>query len=132
MHQHNILKSDETLTRFLRLCTEMCVDLCYRALQEPTSNTTLSRQRCFHTLDAYVRLIALMVKHSGEAQYTIKMNLVNKVTHSTPNGVEKQFNSFEFLGAKYTRSCTYYRSLRDSSSRIPSVALSPDHHNVIS
>lgn len=58
----------------------MCVDLCYRALSEPSSSPTLVRAKCFHTLDAYVRLITLLVKHSGETQNTItKVNLLNKV-----------------------------------------------------
>ncbi|PVD20962.1 hypothetical protein C0Q70_19125, partial [Pomacea canaliculata] len=80
MHQQSILKTDELITRFFRLCTEMCVDLCYRALSEQTHNPTLVRAKCFHTLDAYVRLIALLVKHSGDTANTItKINLLNKV-----------------------------------------------------
>ena len=58
----------------------MCVDLCYRALSEQNNSPTLVRAKCFHTLDAYVRLITLLVKHSGETQNTItKVNLLNKV-----------------------------------------------------
>jgi len=35
--------------------------------------------KCFHTLGAYVRLITLLVKHSGETQNTAtKVNLLNK------------------------------------------------------
>ena len=43
---------DSLITRFFRLCTEMCVDLCYRALGEQTHSPTLIRAKCFHTLDA--------------------------------------------------------------------------------
>ena len=44
------------------------------------TSPTLVRAKCFHTLDAYVRLITLLVKHSGETQNTItKVNLLNKV-----------------------------------------------------
>lgn len=90
MHQHGILKTDDLITRFFRLCTEMCVDLCYRALNEqhlnPAANPTLTRAKCFHTLDAFVRLIALLVKHSGDASNTVtKINLLNKVVHVTRN-----------------------------------------------
>uniref|UniRef100_A0A4W6DFA4 CCR4-NOT transcription complex subunit 1 n=1 Tax=Lates calcarifer TaxID=8187 RepID=A0A4W6DFA4_LATCA len=36
--------------------------------------------KCYHNLDAFVRLIALLVKHSGEATNTVtKINLLNKV-----------------------------------------------------
>jgi CCR4-NOT transcription complex subunit 1 len=83
MHQQGILKTDDLITRFFRLCTEMCVDLCYRALGEQThshSPLTLVRAKCFHTLDAFVRLIALLVKHSGDNNNTVtKINLLNKV-----------------------------------------------------
>ena len=81
MHQHGILKTDDLITRFFRLCTEMCVDLCYRALSEQNNYTpTIVRAKCFHTLDAFVRLIALLVKHSGDSNNTItKINLLNKV-----------------------------------------------------
>ncbi len=106
MNQHGILKTDDLITRFFRMSTQMCVDLCYRALAEqviyqqdiePTgtyyvanfcllclsfqaTSPTLVRAKCFHTLDAYVRLITLLVKHSGETQNTItKVNLLNKV-----------------------------------------------------
>ena len=41
---------------------------CYhvrRALSEQNNAPSLVRAKCFHTLDAFVRLIALLVKHSG-------------------------------------------------------------------
>lgn len=82
MHQQGILKTDDLITRFFRLCTEMCVDLCYRALGEQTHSPTLIRAKCFHTLDAFVRLIALLVKHSGDNANTVtKINLLNKVEY---------------------------------------------------
>ena len=56
---------DFSLFRFFRMSTQMCVDLCYRALADNTA-ISLVRAKCFHTLDAFVRLIALLVKHSGK------------------------------------------------------------------
>ena len=80
MNQHGILKTDDLITRFFRMSTQMCVDLCYRALAEQNNSPTLVRAKCFHTLDAYVRLITLLVKHSGESANTVtKVNLLNKV-----------------------------------------------------
>ncbi|BFZ13285.1 hypothetical protein BsWGS_16323 [Bradybaena similaris] len=79
MHTQGILKTDDLITRFFRLCTEMCVDLCYRALGEPGQSTTMIRAKCFYTLDAFVRLIALLVKHSGDTNTVTKINLLNKV-----------------------------------------------------
>jgi len=80
MNMHGLLKTDDLITRFFRMSTQMCVDLCYRALAEQNSSPPLVRAKCFHTLDAFVRLIALLVKHSGDQQNTItKVNLLNKV-----------------------------------------------------
>merc|ERR1712107_770334 len=76
MNMHGLLKTDDLITRFFRMSTQMCVDLCYRALAEQNSNQTLVRAKCFHTLDAFVRLIALLVKHSGDQQ-----NTITKVEH---------------------------------------------------
>jgi len=80
MNMHGLLKTDDLITRFFRMSTQMCVDLCYRALSEQNNAPSLVRAKCFHTLDAFVRLIALLVKHSGDQQNTItKVNLLNKV-----------------------------------------------------
>merc|ERR1719266_2820145 len=80
MNLHGLLKTDDLITRFFRMSTQMCVDLCYRALAEQNNQPTLVRAKCFHTLDAFVRLITLLVKHSGDQQNTItKVNLLNKV-----------------------------------------------------
>ncbi|KAK8770607.1 hypothetical protein V5799_012928 [Amblyomma americanum] len=81
MNVQGILKTDDLITRFFRLSTEMCVEHCYRALMEQTpSNATIVRSKCFNSLDAYMRLIALLVKLSGDASNpTTKVNLLNKV-----------------------------------------------------
>uniref|UniRef100_A0A8C8TLQ4 CCR4-NOT transcription complex subunit 1 n=1 Tax=Peromyscus maniculatus bairdii TaxID=230844 RepID=A0A8C8TLQ4_PERMB len=84
MHQQGILKTDDLITRFFHLCTEMCVEISYRAQAEqqhnPAANPTMIRAKCYHNLDVFVRLIALLVKHSGEATNTVtKINLLNKV-----------------------------------------------------
>lgn len=62
----------------------MCVEISYRAQAEqqhnPAASAPIIRAKCYHNLDAFVRLIALLVKHSGEATNTVtKINLLNKV-----------------------------------------------------
>ena len=75
MNAHGILKGDEPLTRFFRFATQYCIDLTYRNMNEPNAKTKI-----FQFIDAYVRLIALLVKHSGESGSTnTKLNLLNKV-----------------------------------------------------
>ncbi|XP_043234309.1 CCR4-NOT transcription complex subunit 1-like isoform X1 [Amphibalanus amphitrite] len=81
MNMQGILKTDDLITRFFRHATQMCVDMCYRTLNDQAAMTpTMVRNKCFRTLDAFVRLIALLVKHSGESPNAVsKINLLNKV-----------------------------------------------------
>ncbi|XP_014252247.1 CCR4-NOT transcription complex subunit 1 isoform X3 [Cimex lectularius] len=81
MNYHGILKTDDLITRFFRLSTQMVVELCYRFLPDVSgASATSSRNKMFHTVDAYVKLISLLVKHSGDATNTAtKVNLLNKV-----------------------------------------------------
>lgn len=75
MNVYGILKGDEPLTRFFRHATQCCIDLTYRNMNDPNWKTKI-----FQWIDAYVRLIALLVKHSGEGGSTsTKLNLLNKV-----------------------------------------------------
>lgn len=86
MNIYGILKGDEALTRFFRHATQMCIDVTYR--NDPTVNNT----KIFKYIDPYVRLIALLVKHSGEtSNSTTKLNLLNKVSLATT------FRSFFYL-----------------------------------
>lgn len=74
------MKTDDLITRFFRLCTEMCVELTYGTLKAYANNPSMVRAKCFQTLDAYTKLIILLVKLSGDANNTLtKINLLNKV-----------------------------------------------------
>ena len=45
-----------------------------------SSNQSHARPKCFSTLDAYCRLIALLVRHSGDASNSVtKINLLTRV-----------------------------------------------------
>ncbi|KAK9891930.1 hypothetical protein WA026_017413 [Henosepilachna vigintioctopunctata] len=81
MNVHGILKTDDLITRFFRLSTQMCVETVYRSLSDKSlGNMSLIRAKCYHTLDAFVKLVALLVKHSGETANTnTKVHLLNKV-----------------------------------------------------
>lgn len=74
MNIYGVLKGDEALTRFFRLATQMCIDITYR------SDPSINNAKIFKYIDPYVRLIALLVKHSGEtSNSTTKLNLLNKI-----------------------------------------------------
>lgn len=45
------------------------------------NSPTMARAKCYNTLDAYCRLIALLVRHSGDASNNVtKINLLSRVS----------------------------------------------------
>ena len=80
MQQQGILKSDELITRFIRASAQLCVEITYGLLKNYSNSLSLVRAQCFKTLDAYVKLIVMLIKLSGDASNTVtKINLLNKV-----------------------------------------------------
>lgn len=44
----------------------------------------MARAKCYHTMDAFVKLVVVLVRYSGDATNTItKVNLLNKVSGYT-------------------------------------------------
>ena len=43
-------------------------------------NATMARAKCYHTMDAFVKLVVVLVRYSGDPTNTVtKVNLLNKV-----------------------------------------------------
>ncbi|KAK3600816.1 hypothetical protein CHS0354_020496 [Potamilus streckersoni] len=71
---------DDLVTRFFRLCTEMCVDIGNIVLAQEFLRPTDNQTKCYVPCDAYAHLLALLVKYVGCVTNTaIKINLLNKV-----------------------------------------------------
>uniref|UniRef100_A0A8R1I6E7 Peptidase A2 domain-containing protein n=1 Tax=Caenorhabditis japonica TaxID=281687 RepID=A0A8R1I6E7_CAEJA len=83
MHEHGVLATDDKITQFFRLCVENCVDISVRIMRtEQMANgltTGFIRHRCYYTLDAFVKLMALMIRHSDNGQSQNKINLLKKL-----------------------------------------------------
>lgn len=83
MHEHGCLSTDEKVSSFFKMCTEMCVEVTNKMLRndngQSAHHSTIIRQRCYYTLDAYVKLIALMIKYSDGNQTQTKITLLKKV-----------------------------------------------------
>jgi len=106
LHQYGILKTDDLITRFFKYCTEICVDITYRALQDYAQSQREARTKCFPTIDAYCRLIALLVKHSGDNSNSVtKINLLNRVLGIIGTVVMKdhEYRATEFHQLAYHR-----------------------------
>ncbi|VDK66169.1 unnamed protein product [Onchocerca ochengi] len=107
MHEQGVISTDEMITRFFRLCTEMCVDVSYRLIKNDVSShpTTVVRQRCYYTLDAFVKLTCLMIKHSDGSQYQTKINLLKKVLNIITNvlHLDHEVRGTDFHAMPYQR-----------------------------
>ncbi|KAK5971782.1 CCR4-NOT transcription complex subunit [Trichostrongylus colubriformis] len=113
MHEHGVLSGDEKISQFIRMCTEMCVDVALRLLKTdataPVSPSNIVRQRCYYTLDAFVKLMALMIKYSdgGSASPsgTSKIALLKKVLHIITSvlHVDHEVRRAEFNAMPYHR-----------------------------
>ena len=80
MNLYGILKTDDLITRFFRQATQICIDLGYRHLNDQLMSAQTAKTKIFQWIDAFVRLIALIVKHSGETGGpNTKINLLNKI-----------------------------------------------------
>lgn len=94
MNAKGFFQSEETIVQFFRIATQLCIDNVYQIIEEerhaPPEN--IQRNKYYHMTDAFVRLIALLIKNSGEAGNPLpKMNLLTKVS------ISLQFNSFYYL-----------------------------------
>lgn len=80
MNLYGILKTDDLITRFFRQATQLCIDLVYRNLNDSTATLSQTKVKVFNWIDAFVRLISLIVKHSGENGHSAtKVNMLNKI-----------------------------------------------------
>ncbi|XP_055387570.1 CCR4-NOT transcription complex subunit 1 [Condylostylus longicornis] len=80
MNLYGILKTDDLITRFFRQATQFCIDYVYRLINDPSTNAVVTKAKIFQFIDAFVRLIALLVRHSGDQNNpSTKINLLNKV-----------------------------------------------------
>lgn len=58
----------------------------------------MARAKCYHTMDAFVKLVVVLVRYSGDASNTItKVNLLNKVSPPTASSYSPVFlNQLDF------------------------------------
>ena len=61
------------------MCVYTCILVqCDRLLFQMSAG--MSRPKCYHTMDAFVKLVVVLVRYSGEPTNTLaKVNLLNKV-----------------------------------------------------
>ncbi|KAI1717100.1 CCR4-Not complex component, not1 domain-containing protein [Ditylenchus destructor] len=106
MHQSGVLSTDEMISKFFKICVDICLDVSYRLLKNDTaSQSTVVRQRCHYTLDAFVKLTCLMVKYSDGTHHSTKVNLLKKVLGilTTALHADHETRKTEFNGMPFHR-----------------------------
>lgn len=106
MHDNGVLATDEMITKFFKLCADICFDVSYRLLKnENTGQSTVIRQRCYYTLDAFTKLTCLMVKYSDGQHHSTKVNLLKKVLNILSTALQKdqEQRKYEFNGMPFHR-----------------------------
>ncbi|CAD5215160.1 unnamed protein product [Bursaphelenchus okinawaensis] len=106
MRENGILVTDDMITQFFKVCADICFDVAYRLLkcQDLAQINFNVKQRCYFTLDAFVRLTCLMIKYSADGNHGTKLNLLRRVLSIITQAVmsdhdQKQtdFNGMPFM-----------------------------------
>lgn len=85
MNMNGILKSDDMITRFFRISTQMCIENVYQALAEDRINPPQGppkREKYYSMCDSFIKLVSLLIKNTSDGgNPTPKLNLLNKVSY---------------------------------------------------
>lgn len=80
---NGILKSDDMITRFFRIATQMCIENVYQQLTEDRMNpppVPPKRDKYYTICDSFIKLVSLLIKNTADGgNPTPKLNLLNKV-----------------------------------------------------
>ncbi|CAG4984058.1 unnamed protein product [Parnassius apollo] len=83
MNMNGILKSDDMITRFFRIATQMCIENVYQQLNEERLNpppTPPKREKYYTMCDSFIKLVSLLIKNTADGgNPTPKLNLLNKI-----------------------------------------------------
>ncbi|XP_061382387.1 CCR4-NOT transcription complex subunit 1 isoform X1 [Danaus plexippus] len=83
MNMNGILKSDDMITRFFRIATQMCVENVYQLLNEDRMNpppVPPKRDKYYAMCDSFIKLVSLLIKNTADGgNPTPKLNLLNKI-----------------------------------------------------
>ncbi|XP_046976723.1 CCR4-NOT transcription complex subunit 1 isoform X2 [Vanessa cardui] len=83
MNMNGILKSDDMITRFFRIATQMCIENVYQLLTEDRMNpppVPPKREKYYAICDSFIKLVSLLIKNTADGgNPTPKLNLLNKI-----------------------------------------------------
>jgi len=115
----------DSITKFIKACLDICLDVCYRLLKDDNPNV---HQRCNHTLDAFCRLMCVLVKNgdsicSNSGNVNGRITLLHKVLdifnsslisdHDTRRGDFSGFPFYRIFHTMLAELCIGPNALRD-------------------
>jgi hypothetical protein len=111
----------------------LCIDNVYQLLEEErvTSPENMQRNKLYHMTDAYVRLVTLLIKNSGEAGNTNpKINLLTKVRMIMMSYLNSIYDLFNISDSDDYGGMFIARPQR-TRNRIPTIAIFPNFGYVV-
>ncbi|CAG0913001.1 unnamed protein product [Notodromas monacha] len=103
-----IFRSEENVAKFLRVCINMCSQLCSMYLGD--SNTgALSRNKCYQTIDAIEALFVMMVRNATDVlNFPSKISVIHKVFTLVGTAmVQEEESKSDFHPLTYQRMLTF-------------------------
>ncbi|XP_063392578.1 CCR4-NOT transcription complex subunit 1 isoform X1 [Cydia fagiglandana] len=83
MNMNGILKSDDMITRFFRIATQMCIENVHQQINDERVNPPPSppkREKYYAMCDSFIKLVSLLIKNTADGgNPTPKLNLLNKI-----------------------------------------------------
>ncbi|ONK63797.1 uncharacterized protein A4U43_C07F19040 [Asparagus officinalis] len=93
LHQHGLLKGDDTTDRFFHILTELCVVHCLAGEQITSPSTLQTTQQyqllSFAAVDAYEKLVVLILKYPSVDQASSRTILLSKILSAIVRVIQK-------------------------------------------
>ncbi|CDW52444.1 Not1 and DUF3819 domain containing protein [Trichuris trichiura] len=78
------------LDPFIRICTQMSIDLCHCVMSDQLADVVATRIRCSVVMGPYVALLIQMVKYTSKQMNTTKTAFLNQIMISIGNEIASQ------------------------------------------
>uniref|UniRef100_A0AC34Q1M4 CCR4-NOT transcription complex subunit 1 n=1 Tax=Panagrolaimus sp. JU765 TaxID=591449 RepID=A0AC34Q1M4_9BILA len=104
IQNHGIPITEESILKFFKTCLDLCLDVSYRLLRD-NNNSLGARQRCYHTLDAFTKIICILIKSGDQITGSGKIALLHKCLESFNNSLvhDHEYRRSEFSGFPFYR-----------------------------
>jgi hypothetical protein len=106
MQSHGIAINEENILKQIKTCLEICTDVSYRLLSRIDNSpiTANVRNRCYYTIDAFSKLVCLLIRNGDNINNSNKLQLLIRTLDLLTNSLvadhddrRREFNGLPFL-----------------------------------